>query len=128
MVNGSEYSKDMPKPIGPYTPILQSGEWFITSGQIGLRNGLLVSGGFEPELVQAFINLKALLESEGITLQNVVKTTIFLTDIGDYQQMNDIYMNEFGIHRPARSAVAVAALPLGAVVEIEAWARIEAQI
>lgn len=115
----------MAKPIGPYSPILQAGEWFITSGQIGLHDGELVSGGLEVELAQIFQNLKALLAVEGLTLQNIVKTTVFLVDINDYQLMNTIYMQEFGLHRPTRSAVAVAALPLGAVVEIEAWARIE---
>ena len=115
----------MAKPIGPYSPILQAGEWFITSGQIGLHDGELVSGGLEVELAQIFQNLKALLALEDLTLQNIVKTTVFLVDINDYQLMNTIYMQEFGLHRPTRSAVAVAALPLGAVVEIEAWARIE---
>ena len=115
----------MAKPIGPYSPILQAGEWFITSGQIGLHDGELVSGGLEAELTQIFQNLKALLAVEGLTLQNIVKTTVFLVDINDYQRMNTIYMQEFGSLRPTRSAVAVAALPLGAVVEIEAWARIE---
>ncbi len=115
----------MAKPIGPYSPILQSGEWFITSGQIGLHDGQLVSGGLEAELNQIFQNLKSLLATEGLTLQNIVKTTVFLVDIDDYQLMNTIYMQEFGSHRPSRSAVAVTALPLGAVVEIEAWARIE---
>ena len=115
----------MAKPIGPYSPILQAGEWFITSGQIGLHDGELVSGGLEVELAQIFQNLKALLAVEGLTLQNIVKTTVFLVDINDYQRMNTIYMQEFGSHRPTRSAVAVTALPLGAVVEIEAWARIE---
>ena len=115
----------MAKPIGPYSAILQAGEWFITSGQIGLHDGELVSGGLEVELAQIFQNLKALLAVEGLTLQNIVKTTVFLVDINDYQLMNTIYMQEFGLHRPTRSAVAVAALPLGAVVEIEAWARIE---
>lgn len=115
----------MAKPIGPYSPILQAGEWFITSGQIGLHDGELVSGGLEVELAQIFQNLKALLAVEDLTLQNIVKTTVFLVDINDYQLMNTIYMQEFGSHRPTRSAVAVAALPLGAVVEIEAWARIE---
>tara|TARA_Y100001970_G_scaffold11126_1_gene12966 strand:- start:2372 stop:2728 length:357 start_codon:yes stop_codon:yes gene_type:complete len=115
----------MSKPIGPYSPILQAGEWFITSGQIGLLDGELVSGGLEAEMIQTFKNLKALLAGEGLTLQNIVKTTVFLVDIDDYQPMNAIYMKEFGSHRPARSAVAVTALPLGAVVEIEAWARIE---
>ena len=115
----------MSKPIGPYYPILQAGEWFITSGQIGLHDGQLVSGGLEAELNQIFQNLKSLLAGEGLTLQNIVKTTVFLVDIDDYQLMNTIYMQEFGSHRPTRSAVAVTALPLGAVVEIEAWARIE---
>ncbi len=115
----------MAKPIGPYSPILQAGEWFITSGQIGLHDRELVSGGLEVELAQIFQNLKALLAVEGLTLQNIVKTTVFLVDINDYQRMNTIYMQEFGSHRPTRSAVAVAALPLGAVVEIEAWARME---
>ena len=115
----------MSKPIGPYSPILQAGEWFITSGQIGLHDGQLVSGGLEAELNQIFQNLKSLLAGEGLTLENIVKTTVFLVDIDDYQLMNTIYMKEFGSHRPTRSAVAVTALPLGAVVEIEAWARIE---
>ena len=115
----------MSKPIGPYSPILQAGEWFITSGQIGLHDGQLVSGGLESELIQTFKNLKALLALEGLTLQNIVKTTVYLTDMNDYQLMNTIYMQEFGSHRPTRSAVAVTALPLGAVVEIEAWARID---
>ncbi|MBC95321.1 deaminase [bacterium] len=115
----------MSKPIGPYAPILQTGEWFITSGQIGLHDGELVSGGLEAELIQTFKNLKALLTNEGLTLRNIVKTTVFLVDIDDYQLMNTIYIQEFGSHRPTRSAVAVTALPLGAVVEIEAWARIE---
>ncbi len=115
----------MSKPIRPYSPILQAGEWFITSGQIGLHDGQLVSGGLEAELIQTFQNLKSLLAGAGLTLQNIVKTTVFLVDIDDYQLMNTIYMQEFGSHRPTRSAVAVTALPLGAVVEIEAWARIE---
>ncbi|MED5230371.1 MAG: Rid family hydrolase [Actinomycetota bacterium] len=115
----------MSKPIGPYSPILQAGEWFITSGQIGLHDGQLVSGGLEAELNQIFQNLKSLLAGEGLTLQNIVKTTVFLVDIDDYQLMNTVYMQEFGSHRPTRSAIAVTALPLGAVVEIEAWARVE---
>ena len=78
----------MSKPIGPYSPILQAGEWFITSGQIGLHDGQLVSGGLEAELNQIFQNLKSLLAGEGLTLQNIVKTTVFLVDIDDYQLMN----------------------------------------
>ena len=100
----------MSKPIGPYSPILQAGEWFITSRQIGLHDGQLVSGGLEAELNQIFQNLKSLLAGEGLTLQNIVKTTVFLVDIDDYQLMNTIYMQEFGSHRPTRSAVAVTCL------------------
>lgn len=73
---------------------------------------------------QLFINLKRLLKSQNLSLNDVVKTTVFLTDIEDYAEMNQIYVQEFGNHRPARSAVAVNALPIGAVVEIEAWAKI----
>ena len=76
------------------------------------------------ELTQAMANLAALLESAGATLADVVKTTVFLTDIGDYAEMNEVYTAALGDHRPARSAVAVAALPIGACVEIEAWAHL----
>ena len=73
-------------------------------------------------MAQAVSNLSALLAGEGATLQHVAKTTVFLADIGDYVEMNAAYVEAFGPHRPARSAVAVAGLPLGADVEIEAWA------
>jgi 2-iminobutanoate/2-iminopropanoate deaminase len=76
----------------------------------------------EAQLRQALANLAGLLEGEGASLADVVKTTVFLTDMADYPAMNDIYIAAFGDHRPARSAVAVAALPLGAAIEVEAWA------
>lgn len=110
-------------PVGPYTPIVAVDGWLVCSGQIGLGDGKLVDGGVEPELRQAIANLSALLASHGATLSNVVKTTVFLTDMAHYADMNRIYSELFGAHRPARSAVAVAALPLGATIEIEAWAR-----
>jgi 2-iminobutanoate/2-iminopropanoate deaminase len=96
----------------------------IVSGQLGLRDGSLVDGGVEAQLSQAIANLAALLADEGAGLASVVKTTVFLTDIADYAAMNSVYSAAFGEHRPARSAVAVAALPLGGAVEIEAWARV----
>lgn len=117
----------MATPVGPYTPIVRAGEWLICSGQVGLADGALVEGGLGPQLHQALTNLAALLEGEGASLEDVVKTTVFLTDMGDYAAMNEIYVERFGDHRPARSAVAVAALPIGAVVEIEAWARVPAE-
>lgn len=114
----------MTKPVGPYTPIVRSGDWLIVSGQVGVRDGRLVDGGLESELRQALANLALLLESEGASLGEVVKTTVFLDDIDDYARMNEVYTEVFGDHRPARSAVEVGALPLGAKVEIDAWARL----
>ncbi len=116
----------MSTPVGPYTPVVASGDWFIVSGQVGLGPEGLVDG-FSGQLRQSLENLRALLEGAGATLRDVVKTTVFLVDMADYPEMNEIYSEFFalhaGDHRPARSAVAVAALPIGAVVEIEAWAH-----
>jgi 2-iminobutanoate/2-iminopropanoate deaminase len=112
------------KPVGPYTPVVRAGEWVIVSGQIGLRDGALVEGGFGPQLEAALANLEGQLASVGARLDQVAKTTVFLTDMADYAAMNEAYVAAFGDHRPARSAVAVAGLPLGAAVEIEAWAHV----
>ncbi len=114
----------MTKPVGPYTPVVRAGEWLICSGQIGIVDGVVVDGGLEAQARQALDNLASLLHGEGASLSDVVKTTVFLTDMADYTPMNAIYLAAFGDHRPARSAVAVAGLPLGALVEIEAWARV----
>lgn len=120
----------MTTPVGPYTPVVRSGDWIICSGQVGLGDGGLVDGGVREQLAQAMDNLRSLLESEGASLADVVKTTVFLVDMDDYGAMNEVYVAAFdehaGGHRPARSAVAVAALPIGAQVEIEAWARVPA--
>ena len=114
----------MSKPVGPYTPIVRGGDLLFTAGQIGISEGALVEGGVELELRQAFINLRGVLSSADASLADVVKTTVFLVDMADYARMNEIYVEEFGEHRPARSAVAVAALPIGAHVEIEAIATV----
>ena len=111
----------MAKPVGPYTPLVKAGPWLVCSGQVGIAGGAIVDGDFEAELRQAFANLRGLLEAEGATLDSVTKTTVFLVDMADYAEMNRVYVDEFGDHRPARSAVAVRALPIGATVEIEAW-------
>lgn len=113
----------MIKPVGPYSPIVRTGSWLICSGQVGLRDGALVDGGVREQTVQALANLRLLLEGEGASLSDVVKTTVFLTDMGDFAAMNEEYGAAFGDHRPARSAVAVAGLPRGALVEVEAWAH-----
>ena len=102
-------------------PIVKAGQWLVSSGQIGIVDGVLAEG-FEGQFRQALANLTALLEGQGSSLDAVTKTTVFLTSMNDYAEMNDIYLSVFGDHRPARSAVAVAALPLGALIEIEATA------
>jgi 2-iminobutanoate/2-iminopropanoate deaminase len=109
-------------PVGPYTPAVRAGDWLVCSGQVPLRDGQLVGGGTAEATKQCVTNIRALLESHGARLDQVVKTTVFLTDMAEYAAMNEAYMSAFGSHRPARSAVAVAGLPLGAPVEIEAWA------
>jgi 2-iminobutanoate/2-iminopropanoate deaminase len=93
----------------------------VCSGQVGIKGGALVDG-VAAQVTQALANIKALLAGEGGGLDTVVKTTVFLADISDYAVMNEAYVAAFGDHRPARSAFAVAGLPLGARVEIEAWA------
>jgi 2-iminobutanoate/2-iminopropanoate deaminase len=113
---------DPAKPVGPYTPIVRAGDWLVVSGQVGLAEGRLVPGGVEGELRQAIANLEGHLAGQGASLSNVVKTTVFLRHMSDYAQMNDAYMAAFGDHRPARSAIGVAELPIGALVEVEAWA------
>jgi 2-iminobutanoate/2-iminopropanoate deaminase len=110
-----------PRPVGPYTPVVRAGPWVVCSGQVGVRDGRLVDG-LAAQVTQAVANIEALLTREGAGLDAVVKTTVFLADIADYAAMNDAYVAAFGDHRPARSAFAVAGLPVGARVEIEAWA------
>jgi 2-iminobutanoate/2-iminopropanoate deaminase len=116
----------MTTPIGPYTPIVRAGEWLVCSGQLGLRDGAIVDGGVRDQTRQAIANLAALLAGEGASLADVVKTTVFLAHISDFALVNEVYLEGFGDHRPARSAIAVAALPMGGLVEIEAWARVGA--
>ncbi len=114
----------MAKALGPYTPVVRSGEWIVCSGQLGMTAGALVDGGVAAETTQAVANLAGLLASEGASLEDIVKTTVFLTNMDDFAAMNEAYVAAFGDHRPARSTIGVAALPLpGAAVEIEAWAR-----
>jgi 2-iminobutanoate/2-iminopropanoate deaminase len=116
------------RPVGPYAPVRRAGDWVVTSGQVGGRPGpdgspALVDGGTVAELRQALANLAEVLAAEGATLADVVKTTLFLVDMSELGAVNEVWTEVFGSHRPARSAVAVAALPLGARVEVEAWAH-----
>jgi len=113
-----------PVAIGPYSAAIRVGDFVYTSGQLGLdpASGNLVEGGVEAETRQALENLKAVLEAAGAGLKDVVKTTVFLRDMGEFAKMNAIYAGFFIEKPPARSAVQVAALPKGGAVEIEAVA------
>ncbi len=114
----------MSGPVGPYTPVVRAGNWLVVSGQVGIKDGKLVHGGTADQLRQAIENLAALLEGQGASLSSVVKTTVFLRHMSDYPAMYEAYMDAFGDHRPARSAIGVAELPLNALVEVEAWAYV----
>jgi 2-iminobutanoate/2-iminopropanoate deaminase len=119
----------MSPPIGPYSPARRAGDWVITSGQIGLSTDdggppALVDGGTLPQLRQALANLATVLEGEGATLRDVVKTTLYLLDMGEFAAVNEVWVEVFPENRPTRSAVAVTALPGGARVEVEAWAYV----
>lgn len=112
----------MPAPP-PYRPVVEAGDWLIVSGQVPLRDGkLLTDRPFADQVDAVIANVSDRLAEAGATLADVVKTTVFLTDMADYDAMNERYAIAFPEPRPARSAVAVAALPFGVTVEIEAWA------
>jgi 2-iminobutanoate/2-iminopropanoate deaminase len=109
------------KTLGPYSPGIAAGDLVFVSGQIGLdaATGKLVEGGVTAQARQSLENLKAVLAAAGLTFAHVVKTTIFLTDMADFAAVNDAYKGYVAEPYPARSTIAVAALPAGAKVEIE---------
>jgi 2-iminobutanoate/2-iminopropanoate deaminase len=110
-------------PVGPYSPAIEAGGFVFLSGQIPLDgDGAVVGATATEQAKQALENLVALLKAAGLTTDSVVKTTIFLTDIGDFLAVNEVYARYFAVPCPARSTVQVAALPKGVKVEIEAVA------
>ncbi|MGA7563226.1 MAG: Rid family detoxifying hydrolase [Desulfobaccales bacterium] len=112
-----------PAPIGAYTQALSVGPFVFISGQTPLdAQGNLVKGDIVVQTCQVFANLKAILAAAGLTLGDVVKTTVYLTDLADFQEMNRAYGEFFAAHPPARSTLQVAGLPRGAAIEIEAIA------
>jgi len=119
-------AEDAPKAIGPYSAGVSTGCLVFTAGQLGIdpESGKLVEGGIQAQTRQALTNLSAVLAAAGCSLEKVVKTTVFLKDIGEFSQMNEVYGTFFTEDFPARSAIQVAALPLGASVEIEAVALV----
>lgn len=111
---------EAPRPVGPYSVAIATEALVFCSAQAGLdpRSGTLVSGGVGPETEQALRNLEAVLAAVRLTLRNVVRSTIYLVDIGDFGGVNDIYGRRMTEPLPARTTVAVAALPLGARIDI----------
>ena len=117
-----------PAAIGPYSQAIQVGNLVYTSGQIPIdpATGMIVKGGIKEQTLQSLTNVKAILEEVGLTMSNVLKTTVFMADMGDFADMNSVYAEFFKEPYPARSAVAVKTLPKGALVEIEVIAEVKA--
>ena|SRR6478672_8066024 len=118
-----------PRAIGPYSQGIIANGFLFTAGQVALdpEKGELVAGGIAEQTTRALENLRAILREAKTDFSGVVKTTVFLVDMADFATMNEIYGKAFGQHRPARSTVAVAALPRGARVEIEVIAAVSGE-
>ena len=118
-------TKMAPAAIGPYSQAIRVGNLVYTSGQIPINpaTGAFAEGGIKEQTRQSLNNVKAILEEEGLAMDNVVKTTVFMADMGDFAEMNGVYAEFFTEPYPARSAVAVKTLPKGALVEIEVVAE-----
>lgn len=115
-----------PKAIGPYSQAMTAGKFVFTAGQVALdpQTGELVGKTTSEQTEQVLKNLAAVLEAAGTNLDNVVKTTVYLADMGDFPAMNEVYARHFGTHKPARSTVQAAGLPKNARVEIDAIAHV----
>jgi len=119
-------TQNAPQAIGPYSQAIVVNGMIYTSGQIGLLpNGDMAGNGIASQTNQVLHNLKAVLEAGGSSMENVIKTTIFLADMDDFVAVNEIYAEHFGSHKPARSTVAAKTLPRNALVEIECIAVIK---
>jgi 2-iminobutanoate/2-iminopropanoate deaminase len=120
------HTDQAPRAVGPYSQAVSLDGWLFTSGQVGLdpATGKLVAGGFEPQARQVLANLRAILRNAGVDFDRVVKVTVFLADLGDFAQLNAIYGEAMGTNRPARTTVQVAALPIGAAIEIDMVAKL----
>ena len=118
-------TQNAPQAIGPYSQAVKSGDLLFCSGQIALQpNGELLEGTVEDQTHQVLKNMTAVLEEAGSSLNKVIKTTIFLADMNDFQTVNKVYSEYFGEHKPARSTVEVSRLPKDVKVEIECIANI----
>lgn len=115
-------TSDAPGAVGPYSQAIHANGFLFISGQVGVdpQTRQMAEGGIQVQTRQALTNLRAIVESQGLTMADVVKTTVFLQNMSDFVTMNDIYATFFTSEPPARSTVEVAKLPLGALVEVEA--------
>ena len=120
------HTDDAPAAIGPYSQAVSVDGWLHTSGQIALdpATGTIVEGGFAAQSRRVLANLRAVLNNAGCDFSSVVKTTVYVTDMANFPTLNELYGEAMGEHRPARSTVQVAALPKGALVEIDLVARL----
>lgn len=120
-------TKKAPGAIGPYSQAIQAGDFVYTSGQLGLdpQTGAFPEGGIKEQARQSLNNVKAILEEAGLSMANVLKTTVFLANMEDFAEMNSVYAEFFTEPYPARSAVAVKTLPKNALVEIEVIAAMK---
>lgn len=118
-----------PAVAGPYSPAVRAGDWLVLAGQVPLdpATGQFVTGDAATQARRVLDNIVGVLADCGASLTDVAKTTVFVTDLGDFAAMNEVYAEVFGDHRPARSTVEVSALPGGAKVEIETWVYLPAQ-
>ena len=117
-------TEQAPAAIGPYSQAIRIGDFLYTSGQIALdpESGNFLSGEIEEETEQTLKNISAILQAGGVNFENVIKTTVYLSDLNDFTRMNQVYEKYFSKNKPARACVQVAALPKGAKIEIDAIA------
>jgi 2-iminobutanoate/2-iminopropanoate deaminase len=129
MSKSAVHTELAPAAIGPYSQAVRAGDFIFCSGQVALSptTGAMVDGGVEAQTRQVLDNLGAVLTAAGADWDDVVKTTIYLSDLGDFQTVNTIYAERFGSVAPARATVEVSRLPKEALVEIDAVAHVEAK-
>ena len=119
------FAKDAPAAVGPFSHAMLSNGFLYCSGQVGINPATkqLEGDDIEQQTRNVFQNVKSVLASKELTLGDVVKVNVYLTDMANFSKMNFVYEEQFGMHKPARTTVAVAALPLGAIVEMECIAE-----
>ena len=124
MIKRTIQTEQAPAAIGPYSQAIRIGDFLYTSGQIALdpESGNFLSGEIEEETEQTLKNISAILQAGGVNFENVIKTTVYLSDLNDFTRMNQVYEKYFSKNKPARAGVQVAALPKGAKIEIDAIA------